>query len=211
MRKFLALCGAVLCFSLAAAADDYSAALTAPAESPASPSPSPTRYSTGETVPWQVSVQYLFIRIRPGTGSGFNLHGFDAAVLRYTNDWFGIEGNVGAAFGNTPSTLTTFNPTAPSLRAKVIVFGGGPHITYHNASRIEPWGHALFGATHLRRTQTGAGPGSTTAFTFAVGGGADFKIRPRLFWRAEGDLLMTRFFSAFQKNFQIKTGIVLNF
>ncbi len=211
MRKFLALCGAVLCLPVVAAAQDNSAALASSAESPASPTPSPARYPSGDTLPWQLSVQYLYIRVRPGTGSGFNLHGFDTSVIRYANHWFGIEGNVGAAFGYTPSSLTTFNPTAQSLRTKFIVYGGGPHVTHRTTSRIEPWGHALFGATHLRMTQASIGPASANAFTFAVGGGADFKIRPRLFWRAGGDLLVTRFFGEFQKNFQIKTGLVLNF
>jgi hypothetical protein len=213
MRKLLALCGAVICFSFAASAQDSSTALAAAdlTVTVPSPAPSPTRYSTGETFPWKLSVSYQLIRIRPNIGANFNLHGFDASVTRFVNDWFGIEGNVGAAFGDTPSTFTDFNPTAPSLRAKLIQYGGGPHIVYRNSSRIEPWGHIILGGTHIRLTQTAAGPVSVNALAYSVGGGADFKLGPRAFWRAEADFFATRYFSTFQKNFQIKTGLVLNF
>ncbi len=210
MRKTLALCGAVLCFAVATAAQDNSAATApvSPATATATPAP-PTSFGLDR---WQVGVNYAYTRFR--STSTFSMNGFNSSVTRYLNDTFGVEGDVGVHFGTTPSTGGPGPFTAGNLKAKLILYGGGLHIAYRHNQRIEPWVHVLFGGAHFRFTQTG---GATAALTklnnFAVvgGGGADIKLGTRLAWRVQGDFVGTHFFSTWQKNIQAQTGLVINF
>lgn len=216
MRKFVALCGAVLCFSGVAAAQDSAPTLAASSPEsaagggPASAAASPARPSYNEYFVWQVGVSYEYTRFRAPGGS-FQMNGISTSATRSLNSWFGLEGDVTAGFG-TISNGITFGPIPPNLNpaAKMIFYGGGPHLTRRNDSRIELWVHGLAGGTHFRFTQ-GGGPGTANAFGLVAGGGADLKLSPRFYLRLQGDYLATRFFSAFQHSFQVKTGFVFNF
>jgi hypothetical protein len=210
MRKTLALCGAVLCFALAAAAQDNSAAPAA--VSSATATAAPARASSFDLYPWQVGVNYVYTRFRSTTT--FPMNGFNTSITRYLNDTFGVEGDVGAHFGTTPSTGGPGPFTAPSLKARLIFYGGGLHIAYRHNQRIEPWAHVLFGGAHFRFSQTGGPTASLTKlnnFALVGGGGADIKLGTRLAWRVQADFLGTRFFSTWQKNIQVQTGLVINF
>lgn len=231
MRRILALCGAVLCFAVVAAAQENALAPAASnpvsvsarsalpespgatlAAAPASSSRSgvPRRARSSPEYPWQLGIGYTYVRVRPNVGSTFSLHGLNTHIAYYFSNSVGLKAEVSPLFGTTPSTVSTFN-SVPSLTMKALFFGGGPVIAYHNNSRIEPWVHGLFGGVHLRLTQTSATPGTANAFAFQAGGGADYKLGPRLYWRVEGDYFGTRFFSTFQHNLAFKTGVVFNF
>lgn len=211
MRKFLALCSAVLFFSVAVAAQDIS---TTPATSPATTTASPARYAPSEFNRWQIGVNYNYIRFRPSPGASFNLHGFNTSVSWYKNEWLALEGDVGAAFGSTPSSGGPGGLTPGGLDAKLVLYGGGPHLAYRQSQKISPWVHALFGGAHFRFDQTGAPSANLAklnAFAYMLGGGVDIKLGSKISWRIQGDFLGTRFFSTWQKNAQAQTGIVLNF
>ena len=231
MRRILALCGAVLCFAVVAAAQENAlapatsnpvsvSASSALPESPgatlAATSASSTRSGASRRAsayvefPWQLGMGYTYLRVRPGAGSTFSLHGLNTHVAYYFSNSVGLKAEVDPLFGTTPSTSTTFN-TVPSLRMKALFFGGGPVFAHRNSSRIEPWVHGLFGGVHLRLTQTAALPGTLNAFALQAGGGVDFKLSPRLYWRVEGDYFGTRFFGTFQHNLAFKSGVVFNF
>jgi len=230
MKMFLALCGAVLCFAAVAAAGDTplapatsnsetasatSALPEAPSAAPAA-TPAPARSSgtrrarAFQEYSWQLGISYAYERVRPNGGETFHLMGISTHIAYYFTNSIGLKGVVEPLFGTTPATLGSFN-TAPSLKMRQVFFGGGPVYAFHNSSRLEPWVHGLFGGVHLRLTQTAALPGTVNTFAFQGGGGVDYKIRPRLYWRAEGDYFGTRYFSKFQHNFAFKTGIVFNF
>ncbi len=216
MRKFMALCGAVLCFSGVAAAQDSaptlaaSNAVSAAGSSPASAAVSPARPAFNEYFSWQVAVSYEYTRFRTPDGY-FQMHGINTSATRFLNSWFGLEGDVGAAFGSIPNGVT-FGTIPPNLNpaAHMVFYGGGPHLTRRSDSRIELWVHGLAGGSHFRFTQT-SGPGSANGLGLVAGGGADWKLGPRTHLRAQGDYLGTRFFSTFQHSFQIKGGLVFNF
>ncbi len=211
MQKFLALCVAVLCFSVAVAAQDIS---TTPATTPGATAASPARRGGSDLPGWQVGINYSFVRFRSESKEDFNMHGFNTSVTRYLNDWFGLEGDIGAVFGDTPATGGPGPFTAGNLRAKLLLYGGGPHLAYRHGSRIEPWVHAVFSGAHFRFSQTGAPTANLSkinAFAYAVGGGVDFKLGPHLYLRGQGDFLSTRFFDTWQKNAQVQAGIVINF
>src|SRR2546426_8790628 len=97
MRKFMALCGAVLCFSGVAAAQDSaptlaaSNAVSAAGSSPASAAVSPARPAFNEYFSWQVAVSYEYTRFRT-PGGYFQMHGINTSATRFLNSWFGLEG-----------------------------------------------------------------------------------------------------------------------
>lgn len=210
MSKFLALCGAVLFFSLTAAAQDNS---TAPATDPVAPAASPKASRNYDLPRWQVGINYAYTRFRPSSTANFNLHGFNTSAVFFMNNWFGLEGDAGAHFGTTPSSGGPGILTPGNLDAKLILYGGGPRIA-HRGNRFEPWAHAVFGGAHFRFTQTGGASASLAklnAFSLATGGGVDFKFGPRVAIRVQGDFLGTRFFSTWQKSAQAQAGFVFSF
>ncbi len=201
MQKLLALCAAVLCLTLAAAAQDNSAASAS--GDPGSATARPARGVPSDLFRWQLGINYNYIRFRPPAGSSISMHGFNASLTGYLNDWFGLEGNGAAAWGHTPGS-----PLSPSQRAKLVFYGGGPHIAYRHNAKLEPWGHALFGGTHLFPRTPG---NSTIALGYLVGGGLDVKIGPRLSLRFQSDYLATHFFKVWERNIQVQAGVVFHF
>jgi len=195
MRNFLALCGTVLLLSLAAAAQDGSrvrAGYTA-----ASSAASPQRSAALQLPSWQVGISYEYLRF-DFLGSGVNLNGFNTSLTRYANDWFGLEADVGPAFGSDSSNQSV----------KFLWYGGGPHLAYRHSGKFEPWVHFLFGGAHVF-PQTAFG--SRNAYGYIAGGGLDIKLNPRVYWRIQGDFVETHFFDQWQNNAQFKTGLVFNF
>src|SRR5207245_5203981 len=140
MRKFMALCGAVLCFSGVAAAQDSaptlaaSNAVSAAGSSPASAAVSPARPAFNEYFSWQVAVSYEYTRFRTPDGY-FQMHGINTSATRFLNSWFGLEGDVGADFGSIPNGVT-IGPIPPNLNpaAHMIFYGGDRKSTRLNSS-----------------------------------------------------------------------------
>ena len=195
MRRFLAVC--ILTLSCATVAVAQGNSLTAAANGPASSSPAAPARMASEYFNWQVAISYQYFRASAG-GTTVNLHGFNTSFTRFATEWIGLEGDVAAGFGDAPD----------GSRVKLLFYGAGPRIAYRRAEKIEPWGHALFGGTHLL-PQTSFG--STNGFGYVVGGGVDYKLTPRVSWRVQGDFVGTHFFSQWQKNGQFVTGLVFNF
>lgn len=205
MRKLFVFCGAFLCLSLTAAAQDSPAALDV--SSPASESAAPAALSPASRDPWQLGAGFQYEHFKV-FGLGFHNFGYNASLTRYLNDWFGLEAATVMGFGHSGTS-----PAIPrSLVAKSFFVGGGPHIAVSNKSRLEPWAHVLVGIEHFRFTQTGAlGLGSNTALAFQAGGGVDLKLGRLLYWRIQADYVGSHFSSALQNNYSFGSGLVLNF
>jgi len=166
---------------------------------PAAPEPAPLwRMGFRENNSWQLSMGYAYVRFRsPQVDVG--LHGVNTMLAKYFNEWFGLEGEVTAAFG----------PLIPGGgRTKYAFYGGGPRIAARNSWRIEPWIHAVAGGTYVE-PQVAGGPRS--GFAVEAGGGVDWRLRPPLAIRLEGDWTHTRVYGGSQNNFQVVTGLVVNF
>ena len=210
MRKFALLCAAILCVCFAASAQDFAAppapaaaTLASAPAAPLEPAPAPAPlFGAPNRSPWQLGLGYQFSHFDNIGGQSFNNNGVWASITRYVNDWLGIEGDVTAGFGTTP---------APSnFVAKTVFAGGGAHMAMVRDSRLEPWIHALVGVEHFRFTQ---GPvlGSNTGLGYVLGGGADYKLMPRIAIRFGADFLGTRVISANQANYQAGVGVIFNF
>jgi hypothetical protein len=199
MRKFLILFGALLCLSMTAAAQDSTASIDT--SSSASDAVPPATFHPSTREPWQYGLGYQYQHFGV-LGQTISTNGFNTEITRYINNWFGIEGTAVMGFGNTGSPR--------NLDAKSFFLGGGPHVALQNKSRIEPWAHVLVGWEHFRFTQTTT-IGSNSALGFMAGGGVDYKLGPRAFWRVQGDYIGTHFSSAMQTNYSFGTGLVFNF
>ena len=167
---------------------------------PTLPSPAPDPkflYGGRDDFRWQLAIGADWFRFR---SSIFNASavGVKSSVTYFTNEWFGIEGNVSATF-------------APEIfdreHVKVLVYGAGPKIAWRE-KKWEPWAHAIIGGSHEQPQTAG---NSKNAFAVQVGGGADYRINPRLSGRLEADWVHTSYFSQSQNNFELMGGVVFHF
>jgi opacity protein-like surface antigen len=174
--------------------------LALPLETAEPPAPSPKPkflYGGRDDYRWQLGLGFTWFRFQ---NSVFNASavGIKTSVTYFLNDWFGIEGNVSAAF-------------APQIfvreHVKTLLYGAGPKIAWRQ-KKWEPWMHAIVGGAH-EQPQTAAG--GKNAFGIQVGGGADYRFNPRFSGRLEGDYVRTTFFGQSQNNYEASAGIVVHF
>lgn len=175
-------------------------ALALPLETaePASPSPQPKfLYGGRDDYRWELALAASWLRFR---SSVFNASavGLNTSVVYFTNDWFGIEGNLTAVF-------------APAIfqneHIKIATYGAGPKIAWRQ-KKWEPWLHGIFAGAHEQPKIAGQ---SKNSYAIKAGGGADYRWNPRLSFRLEGDYVRTGFFKQGQNNFQLAGGIVFHF
>jgi hypothetical protein len=168
------------------------------AESKPSPKPSPRFiFSDRDDYRWQVSVGLSFERFRSSIYSASGV-GTASSISYYLNDWLAGEFNVNTFFAGT-----VFN----GERVKLVNYGGGPKISWRQP-RWEPWMHALFGGTHALPQVAGH---SQNGLSMQFGGGADYRLLPRLSFRLELDYVRTRLFGDWQNNGQAAAGVVFHF
>ena len=167
-------------------------------EAMAEPAPTPKfLYGGRDDYRFQLGLGFAWTRFR---SQQFNASaiGLNTSLSYYTNDWFAVEGSVSAGFA----------PELPNGdTVKLLFYGIGPKIAWRQR-RWEPWMHALVGGVH-EQPQTAAG--GRNAFALEAGGGADYRINPRLSGRLQADWIRTSLFSATQNNFQLTGGIVIHF
>ncbi|HEY2459065.1 MAG TPA: outer membrane beta-barrel protein [Candidatus Acidoferrum sp.] len=169
---------------------------------PAMPTPAPApkpRFVFGDRddYRWQLGIGVEFFRFQSNLFDA-SLVGVNTNVTYFTNDWFGIEGNIGTGF-------------APTIyhndHVKYLGYQGGIHLGSRRA-RWEPWAHILAGGGHMLPQTAG---NSKNALAFTAGGGVDYRLYARLSLRAEADYVYTRFFGQNQNDFQGFAGIVIHF
>jgi opacity protein-like surface antigen len=175
-------------------------ALALPLENaePASPSPQPKfLYGGRDDYRWQLGIGATWLRFQ---SSVFNASavGVNTSVVYFTNDWFGIEGGITAAFAPT---------IFANEHVKIATYGGGPKIAWRQ-KQWEPWLHGIFGGARVQPQVAGQ---SRNSYSIKAGGGADYRWNPRISFRLEGDYVRTGFFKQSQNNFQLAGGIVFHF
>lgn len=184
---------------LTVAADAETApAAAAPEAEPLPAAPTPKFvYGGRDDFRWQLALGISIVRFRSpffyATGVGTN-----TTVTYFTNEWFGVEGNLRTAF-------------APTIYAnehvKYFGYGGGPKIAWRKG-KWEPWAHTLAGGLHIL-PQTANN--SKNGFELQIGGGADYRIYPHLSARLGVDWLRTHVFGSWENSAQANADIVLHF
>jgi opacity protein-like surface antigen len=173
------------------------APVSAPAEpSPAAPDPTFV-YGGRDDYRWQLALGVSLVRFRSSqfyaTGVGTN-----TSVTYFTNEWFGVEGNLNTSF-------------APTIflndHVKFLSYGGGPKIAWR-ARKWEPWAHAIGGGMHILPQTAGH---SQNGFAFQIGGGVDYRFYPHLSVRAEVDWIKTHVFGEWGNSAQANLDLVLHF
>jgi len=182
------------------AAPAVTTALALPLENadPASPSPQPKfLYGGRDDYRWELGLAAIWLRFR---SSVFNASavGLNTSVVYFTNDWFGVEGNVTAVFA--PTILL-------NEHIKIATYGAGPKIAWRQ-KKWEPWLHGIFGGAHEQPQIAGS---SRNSYAIKAGGGADYRWNPRVSFRLEGDYVRTGFFKQSENNFELAGGIVFHF
>jgi len=173
-------------------------ALPLDAAEPASPAPRPKfLYGGRDDYRWELGLGATWVRFR---SSVFNASavGVNTSVVYFTNEWFGIEGNITAAFAPT---------IFQNEHVKIATYGAGPKVTWRQR-QWEPWLHGVFGGAHIQPQVAGH---SRNSYVIKAGGGADYRWNPRISFRLEGDYVRTGFFSQSQNDFQLSGGIVFHF
>jgi hypothetical protein len=184
--------------TLAAPAVATTLALPLENAEPASPSPQPKfLYGGRDDYRWQLSLAASWLRFQ---SSVFNASavGISTSVVYFTNEWFGVEGNITAVFA--PTILQ-------NEHVKIATYGAGPKIAWRQ-KQWEPWLHGIFGGAHELPQIAGQ---SKNSYSIKAGGGADYRWNPRISFRLEGDYLRTGFFNRSQNDFQLAGGIVFHF
>ena len=162
---------------------------------PAAPDPK-FAYGSRDDFRWQLALGVSVLRFRSSiyyaTGVGTN-----TAVTYFTNEWFGVEGNITTAFAI---------PINVNKHLNYVSYGAGPKIAWRSR-KWEPWMHTIFGGAHIL-PETGAGQ---NGFGLQVGGGADYRILPHLSARVGVDWVRTHLFGEWQNSAQANADVVLHF
>ena len=191
LRRFMVLAGA-LCFLSTGAAAQGPAGVGAGGRSASAPS------GDFGLTQWQVAIGYQYNRNQSEREPAFNTNGLNVSLARYFGNWFGLEAQVGAGFGNTG---TDDDAPAKPGRLKSVFAGGGPRLAYRGHGRLEPWIHGTVGVEYFRFTQTTGLYGSNAALAWSGGGGVDLHLNPHVAVRVGADELWTRFFSGRSEEF----------
>ena len=165
---------------------------------PASPSPQPKfLYGGRDDYRWELGLGASWLRFQSSVYNASAV-GINTSVVYFTNDWFGIEGNITAVFAPT---------IFANEHVKIATYGAGPKIAWRQ-KQWEPWLHGIFGGAHEQPQIAGQ---SRNTYAIKAGGGADYRWNPRVSFRLEGDYVRTGFFKQSQNNFQLAGGIVFHF
>jgi hypothetical protein len=185
--------------SVNASAGNAAPSASSEAAPAADPAPTP-RYIFGDRddYRWQLGVGFEYLRFQSNAFNA-NLLGLNTTLTYYTNDWFGVEGDV----------VTVFSPDTISANNHGKLFGGaGGFRIGGRRAKWEPWAHALVGGSHL---QPQVANGGRNAIMAIIGPGVDYRVHARLSFRGEADYVYTGYFSQSQSSFQIIAGVVLHF
>jgi hypothetical protein len=158
--------------------------------------------SVGQVAPrWEGFGGYSYLRADSttfGFSNNANLNGFAGEITFNIKPQFGVVADGSGHYG---SQLSMYNYMA------------GPQYAFRK-EKSKIFIHALFGkAQNTVNIPTATRNGFTSAgLAFAVGGGYDWDLKPRITLRAvQADYLHTNTFGVTQNDIRISTGVVVTF
>jgi len=144
---------------------------------------------------------------------GIRMNGWEGSVEGKFLPWLGGVADLDWHYGGAAITCSTTGPGCPSLRSRLngsrhsILFG--PRVSTSFA-KYNPFAHFLLGLT-AQTDAVGTTSTSDRNFSYAVGGGVDYKLLETVAWRGQVDWLRMRLFRGTQSNVRVSTGIVFRF
>lgn len=153
---------------------------------------------------------YQFTHANSGVSGidNFNLNGWDAAVSGYFNHYLGVTGDFSGTYG-TPQVLGV------DVHTHLYTYMFGPTLRLANQSPLQPFARVLFGGAHISGSVSSGQASASTSdsgFSWAAGGGIDYKAAPLISIRlAQFDFLQTHISGDSQNNFRYSAGVVLRF
>lgn len=178
-------------------------------------------------------VGYSHIGFGPNLYQGLQLDPISPPLRRSLNGWnasleakvlpiLGIVADFSGHYGNGTIDLSCSQYTVPSCFASnanvgLYTFSAGPQVSLR-LRKIEPYAHALFGADVLKISNV-FGSFHETSFADVLGGGIDFLLIQGIAWRAEADVIQTRFSLSSggvvtqnsQNSLRLSTGLMFRF
>lgn len=148
------------------------------------------------------------------TGAPLSANGGSASAVVYLSDWFGIVGDFGL--------YEQRNIAGQGFSLAFSTYQFGPRLRFPRLTHVTPFAHFLWGAGHAdgtaytRSLGFGVPPlGVNNSFVLAAGGGADWKVSPRIAVRLiQADYLHSEFLNGSgnrQENIRLSTGVVFSF
>jgi len=166
-----------------------------------SPEPRAAGFEKGAYSHFEVFGGYSYFRGNDPVDGSFNLSGWNSALVKNINQWFGIVVDVSGHYGSPFAT-----PLVDSQRNHTFLFG--PQVSFRAHPRFIPFAHVLFGFSHVN-------VGLAAVFTsdmgqaYGAGGGVDIKLSDRLSIRAaEFDYINIRLSGVGSHNLRVSSGIV---
>jgi hypothetical protein len=150
------------------------------------------------------------------SGTQLNLKGASLSAAFDVNHWLGLVCDMGLYHqGNVAGS--GFSLTVQSYQF-------GPRLSWRNRTRLTPFGQFLLGAGNAVGTlytssiESGMPPlGSSNSFVFTIGGGADWRLSPRIGIRlVQAESLQSHFLNGSgngnrQSSLRLSSGLVFSF
>jgi len=177
-------------------------------------------------------VGYSHIGFGPSLNQGLQLDPISPPLRRSLNGWnasleakvfsiLGVVADFSGHYGNATTDLSCSQYTVPFCAAtnayvSLYTLSAGPQVSFP-LWRMRPYAHAFFGADVRRTSFYGGVPFHDTSFADLLGGGIDFSLTRRIAWRAQADVIQTRFSLSsggnqnMQNSLRLSTGIVFRF
>jgi len=169
----------------------------------------------------EISAGYSYLRSNTVmNGASVNPNGASFSATYYVKNWLGLGGELGV-YRQGDVAASGFSLTVSSYQA-------GPRVRLRGHSHLIPFGQVLLGAGHASGTlytrPLGIGVpalGTNNGFLFTAGGGADWRLNPRIAIRLiQADYWHSQFLNGNgngngngnrQDNLRLSTGIVFTF
>jgi hypothetical protein len=131
---------------------------------------------------------------------GSNLNGWNAALTRNLNHWFGATADFSGAY---------LSQGGVGFRSYTYTFG--PTIASRSSETFTPFAHALFGGFHQSADLSGSSLGTSNGFAMIFGGGVDAALSRRLAVRVgQFDFMSFHTSGASSNIFRFSAGIVFH-
>lgn len=112
------------------------------------------------------------------------MNGIEGSITGFPVAWLGVTGDFSY---HRKESSTSITGGSSQYKREIFYFMGGPTLKIRNATRVEPFAHALIGGAHLREnytltttTPTGGSQvtisPNTTKLALGLGGGLDVRL-----------------------------------